>query len=205
MKISKVPLHLKLRLKRAQPPVWRDIAIPGNATLADLHQYIQRAFGWDNYHLHNFTIGRDIEFAPASEKNESPWREFHDEAKSSVFEVLCMTTKLLYTYDFGDNWEVEISCKGYYEKEPVPAHCRILKSKGENPPEDCGGVFGYMRLQYFRQHPEECDDDMKEMLEYYYPDMSVNTSENDSGKEKTVKKTAKTKSLAKKKTGSGKK
>ena len=116
MKISKIPLLLKLRLKHARPPVWRDIAIPGNATLADLHRYIQLAFGWDNYHLHNFTIGRDIEFGPASEKNDSPYREFHDEAKSSVFAVLCNSTKLLYTYDYGDNWEVEIIGKGYYEK-----------------------------------------------------------------------------------------
>ncbi len=169
MKTSKVPLLLKLRLKRCKPPVWRDVAVPGDATLKTLHYCIQRAFGWDNYHLHNFTIGREIEFGPAEDR-ASAWGEFYDEAKVSVFEVFSNTDKLLYTYDFGDNWEVEIRAKGYYDKEPVTPPGNIIKIKGEDPPEDCGGVGGYLELQYYRQHPEECDEEMRERLAFFYPE-----------------------------------
>lgn len=178
MKFSKVPLLLKLRLKGAQPPIWRDIAIPCKTTMADLHQYIQLAFGWDDEHLHNFTINRTIEFCSKEAIIDSPY-DAYDEAKYSVYEVLCSAPKILYTYDFGDNWEVEITCKGEYLKEPVENYCQIVKSKGENPPEDCGGIYGFMELLYYRQHPEECDDEIKERLAWYYPDEYENQEEKD--------------------------
>ena len=169
MKTSKTPLHLKLTLKYAKPPVWRDIAVPGDATMEDLHHYIQFAFGWDDYHLHNFMVGRFVEFCP-KEAMEDSFNDCFDEAKASVYEVFQGTNKVLYTYDFGDNWEVEITCKGYYEKEPVTHDCLLLKMKGNNPPEDCGGIYGFMELEYYREHPKECDEEMLDRLAYYYPD-----------------------------------
>ena len=227
MKTSKIPLHLKLTLKYAKPPVWRDIAIPGNATLADLHNYIQYAFGWDDYHLHNFMIGRFVEFCPKREIDEY-FNDCYDEAKASVYEVFLGTKKILYTYDYGDNWEVEITCKGYYEKEPVEHNYLLLKMKGNNPPEDCGGIYGFMELEYYREHPKECDEEMLDRLAYYYPD-EFDKQDNDDDddnldegeivegefkdatpqetapKAKTTKKTAKKKTAAMKKSSGSKK
>ena len=35
----------------------RDVLIPGTMSLASLHYMIQRLFGWQNSHLHNFWLG----------------------------------------------------------------------------------------------------------------------------------------------------
>jgi len=37
-----------------KPPVWRQIRVPDDVTLAELHRIIQRAMGWQNCHLHKF-------------------------------------------------------------------------------------------------------------------------------------------------------
>ena len=169
MVTSKMTLVLKLRLKGMHPPVWRDVAIAGDATLADLHFCIQEAFDWDGYHLHNFTIGRgrDVEFLPKAALQNS-WGVAYDEAEYSAYEVLQQTAKLLYTYDFGDDWKVEVVPKGFHKGDFMPPF-QVLKVKGkENPPEDCGGIPGFSELLYYWNHPEECDDEMKEQLEFYF-------------------------------------
>ena len=125
MKFSKNPLLLKLRLRHSRPPIWRDIAIPAKTTLGRLHRYIQYAFEWEDCHLHNFMIGRDVEFLPKNEI-ENNFYDAYDEEETSVYEIFCEVPKLLYTYDFGDNWEVEITCKGEYLKSPVEGYCQII-------------------------------------------------------------------------------
>jgi len=49
-------LHVPLR--DVEPPIWRTLEVPGSATLEDVHYAIQLAMGWQNSHLHRFTIGK---------------------------------------------------------------------------------------------------------------------------------------------------
>ncbi len=49
-------ISLKVTLRGAKPPIWRRLLAPANMTLADLHEAIQRAMGWDGGHLHVFDI-----------------------------------------------------------------------------------------------------------------------------------------------------
>ena len=48
---------LYIRLAEIEPAIWRRITIPGKISLARLHRRLQLAMGWENYHLHLFTIG----------------------------------------------------------------------------------------------------------------------------------------------------
>ena len=48
--------QFKITLLKIEPPIWRRIQVP-DCTLADLHELIQAAMGWENYHLHQFFIG----------------------------------------------------------------------------------------------------------------------------------------------------
>ncbi len=41
-----------------KPPVWRRIVVYASTPLDRLHEHIQAAFGWWNYHLYEFEIGR---------------------------------------------------------------------------------------------------------------------------------------------------
>ena len=47
---------LKLSRHGVSPMVWRRLRVPGQTSLATLHDAIQIANGWDNEHLHLFHI-----------------------------------------------------------------------------------------------------------------------------------------------------
>ena len=56
--------QFKVTLLDIKPAIWRRIQVP-DCTLADLHEYIQAAFGWWNYHLHQFDIDGERYGPPA--------------------------------------------------------------------------------------------------------------------------------------------
>ena len=69
--------QFKITLLDIKLPIWRRIQIP-DCTLADLHEYIQAAFGWDNYHLHQFEIDGERYSQPAPDGDDFGL-EFEDE------------------------------------------------------------------------------------------------------------------------------
>src|SRR5438105_2681453 len=48
--------QLKLTLDETTPAVWRRLQVPSSITLAQLHRVFQLAMGWEDYHLHSFSI-----------------------------------------------------------------------------------------------------------------------------------------------------
>ncbi len=50
--------QLKVTLRYTRPPIWRRLLVPAGLTLADFHDVLQEAMGWDNSHLHEFRIGQ---------------------------------------------------------------------------------------------------------------------------------------------------
>lgn len=48
--------QLSVVLQEVAPPVRRRVQVPGEITLAELHQVIQLAMGWTNDHLHEFAV-----------------------------------------------------------------------------------------------------------------------------------------------------
>jgi hypothetical protein len=57
-KNNRVLYQLKVTLLEIHPPIWRRIQIWEGATLAKLHRTLQIIMGWEDYHLHEFSIGR---------------------------------------------------------------------------------------------------------------------------------------------------
>ena len=55
--------QLKVTLKRVRPPVWRRIQVPADLLLSELHDVLQDAMGWSNYHLHAFHIAGEDYFS----------------------------------------------------------------------------------------------------------------------------------------------
>ena len=49
---------LTIRLDGIEPEIWRRFVAPGDITLDRLHDVIQIVMGWQDYHLHTFTIGK---------------------------------------------------------------------------------------------------------------------------------------------------
>jgi Plasmid pRiA4b ORF-3-like protein len=147
--------QLKVTLRGvAKPPVWRRIAVPAALTLDLLHEVIQQAMGWEDGHLHVFSTPRRDFGIPDPELGHA------DERTVMVAEVLARPgATMLYTYDFGDDWEHDIVLE-----KILPADAGVglscLAGKGACPPEDCGGAWGYAGLKeaLADPHHEEHED-----------------------------------------------
>lgn len=137
--------QLKVTLLRTK--IGRRLLVPADMTLAQLHDVLQVAMGWEDGHLHEFSAcGRHFG-PPNPEDRFMAMGPIEDERRVRVSSVLGRTgAKAVYTYDFGDSWEHSI----VLEKR-LPAVSNMLYpicTDGQLacPPEDCGGVPGYCDL-----------------------------------------------------------
>ncbi len=168
--------QLRIVLKSVKPPVWRRVLVPGDITLAELHQVIQTAMGWADCHLHEFRTQsgvaqvtpadfrraqrnpRDLAklvkilraeraFMPREALAESQDVEAEDEAEVTLAEVCPrINDRLLYAYDFGDGWTHDVIVQKILPVEAGVQFPVCKAGKRACPPEDCGGPWGYERL-----------------------------------------------------------
>ena len=133
-------LQVKVVLVESDPPIWRRLEIPTDASLEELHELIQIAMGWDNAHLFAFYLR-----PPGSRsKRFRKWEELDPESEAPLDTVLVRSNdELIYEYDFGDSWihRIEVE-KRLSSSEPV-AVPRCTAGEGSCPTEDCGGISGY--------------------------------------------------------------
>jgi hypothetical protein len=50
--------QLKVTLLGTSPLIWRRLLVPSDMTLAQLHDVLQAAMGWEDGHMHEFSIGQ---------------------------------------------------------------------------------------------------------------------------------------------------
>lgn len=140
---------LKITLRGSKPPIWRRFAVPGDFGLDELHETIQIVMGWQNYHLHEFIAAdgnRFTAFDPDLD-DEDFLEEREDEARFRLCDVVeGVGSKLRYEYDFGDGWEHVIRVERIEPRQPGVQYPVCLKGRGACPPEDCGGMWGYVEL-----------------------------------------------------------
>jgi hypothetical protein len=124
------------------PPVWRQVLVPGDFTLGQLHDVIQLAMGWEFSHLHVF------ETKSARYGTPDPDLDFVDDTAASVAQVLPRKrSKLLYSYDFGDGWDHDVVVEDRRPVTPDDVVPCCLAGGGACPPEDSGGPWGYENLK----------------------------------------------------------
>jgi len=134
--------QVKVSLHGAKPPIWRRLRLPASTTLAQLHQVIQVAFGWEDVHLHAFEVGGRRYSRPEFEL----WDEAADEGKARLQDLASRRgARLGYIYDFGDSWEHDLLVEDIRPADGVK-HAICLAGRRASPPEDCGGVWGYGEL-----------------------------------------------------------
>lgn len=137
--------QLKVTLKGSKPPIWRRVLVESSTTLDQLHEVIQAAFGWWNYHLYEFEVGRTRYGIPDPDGFDfgPPAR---DARKTRLDQVAGTGAAFTYTYDFGDNWEHKIVVEKVLDVSPVASLPACIDGRRAGPPEDCGGVWGYEEL-----------------------------------------------------------
>lgn len=146
------PLRIRISLRDSDPEIWREIGIPADLRLSELHEIIQIVMGWQNYHLHKFEHKGKIYGVPSPDD----WQEVLDEDEVFASDLfLRKGSRIEYEYDFGDSWIHDIVSMGKLKKdEPL---FQITDGAMACPPEDCGGVWGYQELLLALQnelHPE---------------------------------------------------
>ncbi len=178
---SEVIVQIKVKLLGvSKPPVWRRLQLPATTRLDRLHEMIVAAFGWQDYHMHVFASGRDEFGLP------DPELGFIDERHVSLGELIGgVGDRLRYTYDFGDDWQHEITVEELLDADPETHHPILVAAKGACPPEDCGGAWGYAELKEILADPSH--EQHQEMLDWLDLD---NASEFDPGADQIGKELA---------------
>jgi hypothetical protein len=139
---------LRIDLLDSDPPIWREVEVPIAMTLKQLHALVQAAMGWEDAHLGEFAVGRE--------------RVGSSRAAKLTLQVLLRprTTKLTYTYDFGDCWVHQLTLTKPRAADPGLAYPRYVAGEHPAPPEDCGGIPGfYAQLEILADpnHPDHND------------------------------------------------
>lgn len=138
-------LHIQLEPLHFNPPIWRRIRVNGDCTLRKLHHFIQAAFGWNSSHLHEFEKGLN-RYLPL----DAEFMHMHDNAlddrRTKLRRVLKDSDRLRYLYDFGDSWQHVIAVERIEPTDITGSWCEVLDGARACPPEDSGGVPGYLQL-----------------------------------------------------------
>ena len=156
-------------LANTNPLVWRRIQVSERYSFWDLHVAIQDAMGWQDYHLHEFTIvnpkshgvdrvGIPDEDAPHERLCLPGWKVhvsqyFRDGVPPAG-----------YLYDFGDDWEHCLVYEGLFPADAGARYPRCIAGAAACPPEDCGGTFGFAELLEAVRDPAHPEHDR--MLEW---------------------------------------
>jgi hypothetical protein len=170
-------LEITVSLDLEKFNVWRKVIVPYHITLTKFHKVLQAAFGWNNYHLHEFYIFNNEITDTNLSINHSG---YHKEGFLPVLNIVCdeeafsyendvpikletglklseyISYKIKYNYDFGDDWHhyIDITRVIYDYDKNYPI---CIDGEGNTPPEDVGGEFGYyefLKIIADENHPE---------------------------------------------------
>ena len=160
-------VRLRITLKDIEPAPCRVVDVPLSLTLAALHNVIQAAFCWWNYHLWEFQIGEHRVAVPDEEDEWEPDpRPFADARNFPLSRCLTWgVDRMIYLYDFGDYWQHEVRLETAFRAEDLYSLPAFVEGAWAAPREDSGGTGGFAD---FKQavadpfHPER-----EELLVWY--------------------------------------
>lgn len=136
-------VRLRISLEEIEPEIWRRVEVPLDMPLKGLHDVIQAAFGWEDYHLFEFRIGEKLYGVPDPEAEF--WGRKIMNAKTTKLRAIVDrgVEAFTYVYDFGDDWHHRVVVEAVGTADPNVAYPCLLDGERRGPPEDVGGVPGY--------------------------------------------------------------
>src|SRR5262245_11008319 len=136
---------VRIELRHTDPLIWRQVEVPTSITLKVLHDIIQVVMGWFDYHLWEFTIGKQRFGLPLDDDWGTEPRI--EAGKVRLRDVLKpRKTVIDYTYDFGDGWEHRLTVTDVRAGQRDVSYPRYIGGERNGPPEDCGGIPGFYEL-----------------------------------------------------------
>jgi hypothetical protein len=154
--------QLRVVLRGISPLIWRRLLVRSDSTVAQLHEALQIAFGWDDEHLNRFEIrGREY----AVYRDGGGMIGIDATAVRLCDLKLRRLERFVYEYDFGDSWIHDLRLETTLPVNPRKNYPLCVAGKCSAPPEDCGGPPGFMANRYYAgfgrgQSDEDLDDFM---------------------------------------------
>jgi hypothetical protein len=158
--MSETIYQIKVTLRDSEPPIWRQLLVSSQTTLAKLHSILQEAMGWENSHLHMFIVNDERYTIPYDPDHLAELRA-RDSRRVKLGDVVKTEGETFtYEYDFGDGWEhivvvEKIRAPDLKQKLPV-----CITGARACPPEDVGGVWGYETFLEAIEDPQHPDHEM---------------------------------------------
>jgi hypothetical protein len=141
--------HLRIRLDRISPLIWRRLLVTSETTIAELHAIIQIAFGWSDSHLHQFVIhGKHYGIAYlggvsfADNPNQVRLADFRFRTGERFF----------YEYNFHIPWRHEIRVEQIRASASGQRYPVCVGGARAAPPEECAGSHAFLALRQ-QYHP----------------------------------------------------
>lgn len=181
IKCRAVQLSVKLDLNIYSAE--RNIITPTNIDFEELHRIIQIAYGWADYHLHDFLIcdskGKGISKVISDDEDDAGIysdMEIVNEKNIILSDYINKEYSIIYEYDFGDGWDHQVIIgdiiEDYDKYYPV-----CVSAVHDTPPEDVGGIPGYIEFLKVIENPNHPEyQHMKEWAEsqhYYKSDIET--------------------------------
>lgn len=154
----------QLKVTLEHTGVWRRLLVDEEISFYQLHELMQIAFDWDDYHLHQFAI-KDIPEDKMEEKGDysrytgyrasdvatigsrefdNGWSDlYYDEQEETLGDWLYVEKdSCVYTYDFGDDWRHRIVLERMIAPTLDVQYPVCVKAVNEAPEEDSRGHWG---------------------------------------------------------------
>ena len=141
--------QIKIRLLGISPMIWRRVLVPASYTLHELYGVIQAVMGWEGLHLFQFKV-RAVAYGSFDLMVEDPAVPL----ESFGFRK---NGKLAYIYDMGAWWEHEVRIEDRLEATAGKRYPSCIGS-GACPPEDCGGLKGFLAHRDEASGYDACQD-----------------------------------------------
>lgn len=164
-------LQFKVSLDNSKPLIWRRILISEDSSFFDLHLAIQDSMGWLDYHLHCFYLSQKGTANPIVIRLPNP--EFDDDGMEIVLDERSekiashfnrSIKQCQYEYDFGDGWSHTVLFEREVPMEADKKYPQCIAGKNACPPEDSGGVWGYIDKLEILKNPKHSEH--KDILEW---------------------------------------
>ena len=141
--MSETIARVRIELEDTDPVVWRRCDLPLSTTLATLHDLIQIAMRWQDYHLHEFVVGEKAYGVPYPEPGLVERKVYQSKGIRLGTLIDRGVRAFLYVYDFGDNWQHHITIEEVRQGDPDMEYPRFVAGARRAPPEDVGGTSGF--------------------------------------------------------------
>lgn len=133
--------RLRIALADTDPPIWRRVEVPVEASLKMLHDVIQGAMGWLDYHLWEFEAGGRRYGLPDPDWPDDDLAAARNTRLAAL--IARGVRRFDYVYDMGDSWEHVVTFEAVEAAAPGVNYPRYIDGARRAPPEDVGGIPGF--------------------------------------------------------------